>query len=351
MQRTTATASESISSMVWHDLTSDTTLRLPFRARHVVAVSSPNEVEAQLDPVGDAKRFVLAGGSNLVVLEPDFDGAVIRPAVSHWEVERSGSDITLTVGAGMEWHPLVQATLDRGWFGLENLALIPGWVGAAPVQNIGAYGVELSDVCTAITVWDFDEQRQAVLPADRLEFAYRESILKKNRERYLVLAVTLRLSTKPEPRVDYGSIADELNRQGLSAQDPRHVAEAVIAIRTRKLPDPAELANVGSFFKNPVVSAELADTLLADHPRCPIFPFDRPGYRKLAAGWLIDRAGWKGRAIGDFAVHENHALVVVNRGQGTASELRALVGAIREDIGARFSVELEIEPTVIGRFD
>ena len=337
--------------MTWIDLTSETTLGLPFRARRVVTLTSLSEIESELESLGDGPRLVLGGGSNLVVVEPDFDGSVIRPAVSHWRAEQDGSHIKLTVGAGLDWHTVVMETLEQGWFGLENLALIPGWVGAAPVQNIGAYGVELSDVCTTITVWDFSQQKVSVLPAGGLRFAYRHSILKDLPDRFLVLAVTLQLSTEPETQTEYGAIGEELTQLGLSADNPLDVATAVMSIRSTKLPDPADLANVGSFFKNPIVPKRAVDALRANFPDCPIFPAGSLGHWKLAAGWLIDKAGWKGRAIGNFAVHDDHALVIVNRGGGTAEDLKALVRAIRGDVGDRFSVALEVEPTVIGRFE
>jgi UDP-N-acetylmuramate dehydrogenase len=239
-------------------------------------------------------------------------------------------------------------TLDEGWFGLENLALIPGWVGAAPVQNIGAYGVELKDHCHMVTLYDFEEQAVIELAASELEFGYRHSILKNSPGRFLVLTVTLKLSTRPQPRVKYGAIKQELERQGLKASSPLDVAKAVMSIRQAKLPDPCETPNVGSFFKNPVVRTAVADRLKAQFPEMPTYPDGEQ--TKIAAGWLIDHLGLKGRQIGGFSVHERQALVLTNDGSGTADDLRALVALIRSSVKATFGLRLVVEPTEVGQF-
>ena len=257
------------------DLTGLTTLKLPFHAASVLKLSSIENVCVSMPELGSAPRLILGGGSNLVVLEPEFDGVVLRPEIKCFEVTESGSDIFLEVGAGHQWHDIVMQTLERGWFGLENLALIPGWMGAAPVQNIGAYGVELKDHCYRVKLYDFDREAVIERDASELKFGYRHSSLKETPDRFLVLTVTLKLSTVPNPRVGYGAIADELEKQNLKSSDPRDIAKAVMSIRQSKLPDPADTPNVGSFFNNPVVRTEVAERLKAEFPDMPTYPDGR----------------------------------------------------------------------------
>lgn len=299
--------------------------------------------------LGSAPRLILGGGSNLVVLEPEFDGVVLRPEIKCFEVTESGADIFLEVGAGHQWHDIVMQTLERGWFGLENLALIPGWMGAAPVQNIGAYGVELKDHCYRVKLYDFDEKAVIELDASELKFGYRHSILKETPDRFLVLTVTLKLSTVPNPRVGYGAIADELEKQNLKTSDPRDIAKAVMSIRQSKLPDPADTPNVGSFFKNPVVRTEVAERLKAEFPDMPTYPDG--AQTKIAAGWMIDHLGLKGHQVGGFSVHDRQALVLTNDGSGNADELRELVALIRSSVKATFGLSLAVEPTQLGQFN
>jgi len=292
-------------------------------------------------------RLIVGGGSNLVVLEPEFDGVVLRPEIQYFQPMPKGDDVYLEVGAGHSWHHTVMQTLNEGWFGLENLALIPGWMGAAPVQNIGAYGVELKDHCHRVKLYDFEEQAVIELAASELAFGYRHSILKESPDRFLVLTVTLKLSMRPQPRVEYGAIAEELQRQGLNASIPLDVAKAVMSIRQAKLPDPDETPNVGSFFKNPVVRTAVADRLKAQFPEMPTYPDGEQ--TKIAAGWLIDHLGLKGHQIGGFSVHKRQALVLANDGSGTADDLRALVALIRSSVKATFGLSLAVEPTEVGQ--
>lgn len=331
------------------DLTGLTTLKLPFHAASVLKLSSIENVCVSMPELGSTPRLILGGGSNLVVLEPEFDGVVLRPEIKCFEVTESGSDIFLEVGAGHQWHDIVMQTLERGWFGLENLALIPGWVGAAPVQNIGAYGVELKDHCHRVKLYDFEEEAVIELEASALKFGYRHSILKEAPDRFLVLTVTLKLSTVPNPRVGYGAITDELEKQNLSPSNPRDIAKAVISIRQSKLPDPSVTPNVGSFFKNPVVRSEVAERLKAEFPDMPTYPDGEQ--TKLAAGWLIDQLGLKGHQVGGFSVHDRQALVLTNDGNGNADELKELVALIRSSVKATFGLSLAVEPTQLGQFN
>ena len=331
------------------ELTGLTTLKLPFFATSVLKLSSIENVCVSMPELGSTPRLILGGGSNLVVLEPEFDGVVLRPEIKCFDAKEVGADILLEVGAGHQWHDIVTQTLERGWFGLENLALIPGWMGAAPVQNIGAYGVELKDHCHRVKLYDFEEQAVIELDASELNFGYRHSILKENPDRFLVLTVTLKLSTLPNPRVEYGAIADELEKQGLSSSNPHDIATAVISIRQSKLPDPSVISNVGSFFKNPVIRAEVAERLKAEFSEMPIYP--NGAQTKIAAGWLIDHLGLKGHQVGGFSVHDRQALVLTNDGTGTADELRQLVALIRSSVKARFGLSLAVEPTQLGQIN
>ena len=331
------------------DLTGLTTLKLPFQAASILKLSSIENVCVSMPELGSTPRLILGGGSNLVVLEPEFDGVVLRPEIKCFDAKDVGSDILLEVGAGHQWHDIVMQTLERGWFGLENLALIPGWMGAAPVQNIGAYGVELKDHCHRIKLYDFEDKAVIELDASELNFGYRHSILKENPDRFLVLTVTLKLSTVPNPRVGYGAIADELEKQGLDSSNPCDIAQAVMSIRQSKLPDPSVTPNVGSFFKNPVVRAEVAQRLTAEFPEMPTYP---DGVQtKIAAGWLIDHLGLKGHKVGGFSVHDRQALVLTNDGTGNTDDLRELVALIRSSVKATFGLSLAVEPTQLGQFN
>ncbi|MBU25461.1 MAG: UDP-N-acetylenolpyruvoylglucosamine reductase [Gammaproteobacteria bacterium] len=331
------------------DLTDLTTLKLPFMAKSVIKLSSVENVCVSMQELCSIPRLVVGGGSNLVVLEPKFDGIVLRPEIQYYEVTEIGNDVYLEVGAGHPWHKLVMRTLDAGWFGLENLALIPGWMGAAPIQNIGAYGVELKDHCHRVKLYDFEEQAIIELSACELNFGYRHSVFKENPDRFLVLTVTLRLSKHAAPRVSYGVISEELERRGLDAEKPLDIARAVISIRQSKLPDPDITPNVGSFFKNPVVRSEVADRLLDEFPEMPVY-FDGE-YTKIAAGWLIDRLGFRGRQVGGFAVNDRQALVITNDGTGTADDLRELVALILSSVKATYGLSLAVEPTQLGQLN
>ena len=331
------------------DLTGFTTLKLPFKAKSVIRLTSIENVCVSMQRLGSIPRLVVGGGSNLVVLDPEFDGIVLRPEIQYYEITESGNDVYLEVGAGHLWHQLVMKTLDSGWFGLENLALIPGWIGAAPIQNIGAYGVELKDHCHRVKLYDFEEQSVIELSASQLKFGYRHSLFKELPDRFLILTVTLKLSKYARPRVSYGAISEELERQGLDAEKPLDVAKAVISIRQSKLPDPDITPNVGSFFKNPVVRSEIADRLRDKFPEMPTYAHG--DYTKIAAGWLIDRLGLKGQQIGGVAINDRQALVITNDGTGTADDLRDLVALILSSVEATYGLSLAIEPTQLGRLN
>ncbi|WP_418889742.1 UDP-N-acetylmuramate dehydrogenase [Pseudomonas profundi] len=291
---------------------------------------------------------LLGGGSNLVLAAPVPGLVLAMRSRGRRVVSRSGQDVIVEAEAGENWHALVNWSLDLGLCGLENLSLIPGTAGAAPVQNIGAYGVELEDVFESVEVYD---RRTAVicrLYREQCRFAYRDSLFKKEPGRYVILRLRLRLSSVPHPKLEYGPLANAWRATGLQRADARVVSELVCQIRRSKLPDPSQLANAGSFFKNPLVSAEQATQLQRSWPGLPTF-VQSDGRYKLAAGWLIDQAGWKGYRDGDAGVHREQALVLVNYGGARGEEIMGLAARIQSDIQQRFGVMLEMEPLLIGR--
>jgi len=289
--------------------------------------------------------LVLGEGSNVVLVD-DLPGLVLKLANPGVEVvgDAEGS-VTVRAGAGQNWHELVCWCLEQGYFGVENLSLIPGSVGAAPVQNIGAYGVELKDVFHSLEAVDRETLEVVTLNRDDCQFAYRESLFKsKARGRYIICHVNLTLSTLPEVNVRYGAISAEIERLGLTLT-PQSVSIAVCQLRRSKLPDPAEIGNAGSFFKNPVITDTLCADLRQQFPGLVAYP-DIPGRSKLAAGWLIDQCGWKGLREAGVGVHAKQALVLVNYDAGQARDLLALAERIKESVKQRFGVMLEMEPTI-----
>lgn len=321
-----------------------TTLALPATARWLATLETSDDLEAlrcDLRWAGQP-RLVLGGGSN-VLFTCNFDGLVVLNRLRGIEVVDEGESWLLHVAAGENWHELVRTTLERGMAGLENLALIPGCVGAAPVQNIGAYGVELARVCAYVDTWRWSDGQTERLDASHCRFGYRDSLFKHEyQESHLITAVGLRLPKVWQPVLSYGPLAALGDKASAQA-----VFDIVCATRMAKLPDPAVLGNAGSFFKNPVVALGLAEGLKTIYPSMPLYPAGE-GQAKLAAGWLIDQCGLKGFAIGQAAVHQEQALVLVNRGGATAHDLLALARHVRDTVVERFGVELEHEVRFMG---
>lgn len=254
-----------------------------------------------------------------------------------------GDDVVVEVQAGENWHEFVLHCVGQAWYGLENLALIPGTVGAAPVQNIGAYGVELDQRFHSVLAWDLRRARMVELGPCDCGFAYRDSIFKRAQAgHWLIVAVRLRLSRRWQPVLSYPALAQAVSAES-AKPTPRQVFEAVCAIRQSKLPDPAVLGNAGSFFKNPIVDASVYERIRSNEPDLVAYPQGNGAY-KLAAGWLIDRAGWKGRRLGPVGVHDRQALVLVNHGGGTADDIQRLAEAVKADVERRFGATLEQEP-------
>ncbi len=292
------------------------------------------------------RAFIIGGGSNLL-LTRDIDEPVLHIAPRGIRViEEDAESALVEAMAGETWHSFVLWTLDRGLFGLENLSLIPGYVGAAPVQNIGAYGVEVKETCERVVAVDLQTGELKTFSREACAFGYRDSVFKHlERDRFAITRVCFRLSKQFTARASYGDIQSELAAMHVSTPTAQDISNAVIVIRTRKLPDPAVIGNAGSFFKNPVISLADADVLSAAHPTMPRYP--APNGVKIAAGWLIEQAGWKGRRIGAAGVHEKHALVLVNHGGATGAQLWQLAQAIQNDVLAKFGIALEAEPRVV----
>ena len=296
-----------------------------------------------------APTVVLGEGSNTLIVG-DVPGAVIAiNSRGRTVLDDAGDSVLLRVAAGEHWDDVVRWSLGLGLAGLENLALIPGTAGAAPIQNIGAYGVEIGEFVEVVEAWDRHAQRVVRLTAAECAFGYRDSVFKRAPARWLVSAVELRLSRNRVPRFDYPGLAQELAALGASAHPrPAQVAEAVSRLRTRKLPNPELVPNVGSFFRNPVVAAAVATELQRDAPGIPSFPTANPEQHKLSAAWLIERAGWKGHREGDAGVAAQHALVLVNHGQASGAQILALAQRIAASVQDRFGVELEPEARIVG---
>ena len=325
------------------------TFAVDARARWFRSVRSLAALRSALDEATrrGLPRLILGGGSNLL-LTRDFAGSVIQVCLGGKRVVSADDQATwVEAAAGENWHAFVLWTLDCGLTGLENLSLIPGTVGAAPIQNIGAYGVEMQDVFESLTALDASSGEPRRFDRAASGFAYRDSVFKREwKDRAVIVSVTFRLPKQGRLNLDYGEVRHQLARMNVNAPTARDVSEAVIAIRRRKLPDPAVIGNAGSFFKNPVVSAQDYQRLAAAHPRLPHYPAPH-GRVKLAAAWLIEQAGWKGKSLGRAGVHERHALVLVNRGGATGAEILALAQAIQQSVGERFGVWLEPEPVIV----
>lgn len=324
------------------------TFGLSARASRLLALSDLADLPALLADTAGQPVLWLGGGSN-ILLSGDYAGTVVRLALRGIRVlTEDEHSFTVEAAAGEVWHDFVLHCLSQGWYGLENLSLIPGTVGASPIQNIGAYGVEVKDVISEVVCADLhDGGREVVFSNADCRFAYRDSRFKQEPGRYLVTAVRFRLNRECQPRTAYGDIDKQLQVMGVSGTPTaEQISQAVIAIRQSKLPDPRELGNAGSFFKNPVIDATLAASLKQQFPDMPQYPAGE-GKTKLAAGWLIDQAGLKGYRQGDAGVHARQALVLVNYGSASGADLLALARHVQATVQQRYGVALEAEPVVI----
>ncbi len=331
------------------DLQPLNTFGLPARAAFFVTVSDPARLPGVLaDPaLAGLPRLVLGGGSN-IIFSGDFPGIVLKTACAGRRLADEEEDAWIVeAGAGENWNGFVSWTLAQGWGGLENLAAIPGTVGAAPVQNIGAYGLEMAARFESLSAFDLVEGGLRIFRAEDCRFGYRDSLFRRHPGRWLISHVRFRLPRRWQPVTAYADLARELAERGCTTPGPREIAAAVAAVRRRKLPDPEAAGNAGSFFKNPLVSAEQYSRLATLHPDMPHYP-QADGSEKLAAGWLIEQAGWKGRRLGPVGCYERQALVLVNHGGASGADVRRIARTISGDVEKRFGVRLETEPVFTG---
>lgn len=297
---------------------------------------------------GHLPHLFLGGGSN-VLLTKNQEALVVKISIPGVSILKEDADfVWVKGGAGVVWDEFVQYTVDNGWSGLENLSLIPGTIGAAPMQNIGAYGVEIKDTFDSLEALNLKTLHLTVFDAKACAFGYRESFFKREgKGQYLISSVTFKLSKKPSVKTSYGAIQEVLETKGITQPSIRDVADAVIEIRKSKLPDPKEIGNSGSFFKNPTVSASEAARLISENPGIPHYPVEGGSDVKFPAGWFIEKAGWKGFRRGDAGVHAKQALVLVNYGEATGAEILALSEEIKKSILDTFGVVLETEVNIL----
>lgn len=320
------------------------TLRVAAKARQVAELHDASALPALLDKL-ENPPLVLGEGSN-VLFTGDYAGSVLVMATHGVQVDDTDAGTRIAVAAGERWDDFVRWLLGQGYVGLENLILIPGTVGAAPIQNIGAYGVEVAEFIESVEAWDTRERRVVTLDNAACDFAYRNSLFKREPDRYIVTAVRFLLPREHALKLDYAGLQQELSRMGIPRPTPYLVAEAVRTLRTRKLPDPAVIGNAGSFFKNPVVPAAQAAELRREHPDMMQWAVSDSDV-KLSAAWLIETCGFKGLREGDAGISNRHALVLVNHGHADGDQLWALAQRVIDGVQSRFNVHLEPEPKII----
>ena len=324
-----------------------TSFGLDSTAELVYEISSADQLPTLMKALEEKKLHwrVLGGGSN-VILPEYLPGATLLMNILEQEILKSEAQNTwLSVGAGIDWHELVAWTLEHNLLGLENLALIPGTVGAAPIQNIGAYGVEVGEYIDSIEAFDSVAQAFVTLSQEACQFAYRDSYFKQNPNRFIVTKVVFKFPKAWQARLQYADLAKQF-MDANSNPSAKEIFDAVCAIRSQKLPDPKVIGNAGSFFQNPIISDAQYELLIQQFPSLVSYP-DITGKRKLAAGWLIDQCGFKGKRVGPVGVYEKQALVLVNHGGGTATHILDLAKSIQEKVNSQFGVELQIEPNIL----
>ncbi|MBM3410938.1 MAG: UDP-N-acetylmuramate dehydrogenase [Bacteroidetes bacterium] len=329
------------------DIQHHNTFRVSAHVRYFVEAEKEEDVPAALEMAEHLGYpiMVLGGGSNMLICS-DLNRVVIHPNLQGIKEEHHGSEVVVEAGAGVNWHQLVRYTVERGYGGLENLALIPGTVGASPVQNIGAYGVELKDVFVDLLGFHRDHGRM-VMDAGACRFAYRDSVFKGDfKDAFVVCSVRLRLQKQAKLNLSYDALQREIQKRGLEPKSPAELADLVAEIRGSKLPDPELIGNAGSFFKNPILSAGQYNALKAEFPDMPGFPTASEQVKSSAA-WLIEQCGWKGARRGDAGVYDKHALVLVNHGRASGADLWSLATEIRQSVFERFNIMIEPEVNVL----
>ncbi len=324
------------------------TFGVPANAAWYAAIRNENDLQVLFaeDHWKNCPRLILGGGSNML-FTADFAGLLVHVKIPGIRNEVKGDDVYVTAGAGVVWNDLVNYCVENGFAGIENLSLIPGSVGAAPVQNIGAYGVELQDIFQSCRAFEIASGTIRVFDKEDCEFSYRDSVFKSNlKGLYIITEVSFKLSKIFKPELTYGAISDELRKRGISNPGIKDLSAVVSHIRVSKLPDPATIGNAGSFFKNPVIPEAQFLKLKADFPGIVHFPAQE-GYIKISAGWLIEHCGWKGKVVGNTGTWKNQALVLVNHGHASGKEIYQFSESIIESVNTKFGIVLEREVNII----
>lgn len=319
------------------------------KAQWFASFSSKAELRALLADrrISEEPLLILGGGSNILFTE-DFEGIVLKNNIKGIHIhEETDDSILVDAGAGENWHQFVLQAVDNGWAGIENLSLIPGCVGASPIQNIGAYGVEVKDVISSIEAVNIHSKESRQFSNAECQFGYRDSIFKREEKgKWVITKVRFALKKNAVLNTTYGAIKDTLDKMGISSPSIKDVSQAVIAIRQSKLPDPAQIGNAGSFFKNPEISVNQFLSLKENYPAIVSYPIDTTKV-KVPAGWLIETAGWKGKNFGTYGVHKDQALVLVNYGNADGNDIKKLAESIKHSIWETFGIQLETEVNII----
>ena len=323
------------------------TFRIDVKARYFSTFSNTDELSELTTHNSRLTTLVLGGGSNILFTK-DYDGTVLKNNIGGIDLQHEDEEhVYVKVGAGENWHQFVLHCIGHNWAGIENLSLIPGNIGAAPIQNIGAYGVELEEVFWSLEAFHLQERRIHTLTATDCEFGYRDSVFKNRyKDQFAILSVTFQLRKKPIYHVSYGAITEELEKMGVKDLSIKAVSQAVINIRSGKLPDPQKIPNAGSFFKNPEVTASKYEELKLKFPDIIAYPLAK-GTVKLAAGWMVEKCGWKGYRKDDAGCHAKQALVLVNYGNATGKEIYDLSEEILQSVKNKFDIVLEREVNII----
>lgn len=341
-----------------YSLLQNNTFGIDAKCWQFVEVETPQEAAEKLPFIVKSTKptLVIGGGSNLLLTQ-DYDGIIVHSAIKGISVnfdastlgasDADASYILLKAGSGECFDDVVAMAVSLGYYGMENLSIIPGDVGASAVQNIGAYGVEAKDIIHSIEAVEISSGKKATIMNDECEYAYRQSRFKKEwKGKYFITSVTYKLSTEFTPHIEYGGIKKALEERGIEEPTAQDVRDTIIAIRNAKLPDPKVLGNGGSFFMNPVVSKEKFEQLLAEYPAMPHYHVD-DDHEKIPAGWMIEQCGWKGKSLGKAAVHDKQALVLVNLGGAKGSEIVALCEQVRKDVMEKFGIDIHPEVNII----
>ena len=330
------------------DLSKHNTFGIHASCKRFVEIDTAEEAAAFFPSLHDTDLplLIIGGGSNLL-LTADFPGTVVRSAIKGISAEERDGEVWLRCGSGETWDDVVALCVQRGWYGAENLSLIPGDVGASAVQNIGAYGTEVKDIVERIEAVDISTGERVQIPASECQYGYRDSRFKHEwHQRFFITAVTYRLSLSFEPRLDYGNIREMLSQEGITQPTAAQLRQVIIDIRNAKLPDTKVEGNAGSFFVNPVVPREKYEQLAAKYPGMPHYMID-DCHEKIPAGWLIEQCGWKGRTLGRAGVHHRQALVLVNKGGASGEEVLRLCETVKADVRRKFGIEIHSEVNII----